>query len=53
LKKFITYDDNGRQVMAIAHLTLWVRRAKNENELERESENDEEDNNETARVVVL
>jgi len=27
LKKFTTYD--GRQVMAIAHMTLWVRRAKN------------------------
>ena len=38
-----TDDDDGRQVMAIAHLTLWVRWAKNENELERESENDEED----------
>jgi len=25
LKKFTTYDDDGRQVMAIAHLTLWVR----------------------------
>jgi hypothetical protein len=28
LKKFTTYDDDGRQVMAIAHLTLWVRWAK-------------------------
>ena len=25
LKKFTTYDDDGRQVMAIAHMTLWVR----------------------------
>jgi hypothetical protein len=29
LKKFTTYDDDGRQVMAIAHLTFWVRWAKN------------------------
>jgi beta-glucanase (GH16 family) len=24
----MTYDDDGRQVMAIAHMTLWVRWAK-------------------------
>ena len=29
MKKFTTYDDDGRQVMAIAHMTLWVRWAKN------------------------
>ena len=27
-KKFTTYDDDGRQVMGIAHMTLWVRWAK-------------------------
>jgi hypothetical protein len=25
MKKFTTYDDDGRQAMAIAHITLWVR----------------------------
>ena len=29
MKKFTTYDDDGSQVMAIAHMTLWVRWAKN------------------------
>jgi hypothetical protein len=28
-KKFTTYDDDGCQVMAIAHMTLWVRWANN------------------------
>ena len=28
LKRFTTYDGDGRQVMAIAHMTLWVRWAK-------------------------
>ena len=28
MKKFTTYDGDGRQVMAIAHMTLWVRWAK-------------------------
>jgi hypothetical protein len=29
LKKFTMYDDEGRQVMAIAHMALWARWAKN------------------------